>query len=343
MKTIFKTVLCIAICSAATFTVKAQFQQIQTTGVYETDTLLNQIGIGNFGNVAGNVHSILHIDGNRVNIPTGEVFRTDAPNNTIGDSTYWRMYHGGTQVFNINNPYNTNNVSIGTVQAGHLNFFTNNSSSPRMTIIGSSDSTDGFVGIGTVAPLVRLDVIDSTTLLSDPATITQLVGLYDPAAGQISITGRYLSSNPNAKYQFGMIGRSANNQVGTNVGVMGIAVDTATTYNDTMRNTELQGIGMGSNWLNFGVSAIAEWTPASSECELINDAVHASAKGSPFENRSGTFRSTGTNGRNYAVWGRSTHGDPPAADDTISPKPRWGLAPKEYAGYFLGDVFVLVP
>ncbi|MCW5909368.1 MAG: hypothetical protein KIS94_15995 [Chitinophagales bacterium] len=117
---------------------------------------IRSIGIGYFG--SNYTNSLLHIDGNNILLPqnnsivnAGEVFRTDAPNSQSGDDTYWRMLHGGTQVFNINNPYNSNNVALGTVQSGNLNFFTGNTQ--KATILAN-----GNVGIGTTAPAYTLQV-----------------------------------------------------------------------------------------------------------------------------------------------------------------------------------------
>jgi len=103
---------------------------------------------GNVGIGTPNPANIFHIDGNTAG--TGSVFRTQAPDNV---TQAWRMLYGtgaGTEVFNINNVNGSANVSLGTVQAGHLNFFTYNTQ--KMTIIGSSGSDDGYVGIGITAP-----------------------------------------------------------------------------------------------------------------------------------------------------------------------------------------------
>ena len=89
-------------------------------------------------------------------IDFGEVFRTDAPN----AATYWRMYRNGNEIARYWNGGTNNELNIGTMQTGtnpHLNFYAGNAQ--RMTILG----TNGFVGIGTAAPVTTLDVNGTIT------------------------------------------------------------------------------------------------------------------------------------------------------------------------------------
>ena len=89
----------------------AQLQQItgSTNNSWRTQAnpLVNRIGIGNFIN-GTNLFSVLTVDGTLVPVPTGEVFRTDAPAGT----TAWRMFSANVaanQKFAIVNPAGSNN------------------------------------------------------------------------------------------------------------------------------------------------------------------------------------------------------------------------------------------
>ncbi|GIV35568.1 MAG: hypothetical protein KatS3mg031_3103 [Chitinophagales bacterium] len=133
----------------------------------------------------------------------GEVFRTDAPN-TSGNHTYWRMYHGGVQKFNINNPYNSNDIFMGTVEDGTLNFFTNhtNYSSPRMTITGGTDATGGNVGIGTTKPTEKLEVngnikITGKILVADDANTYDLLTMILQLQNEVGELKRQLTTSKN--------------------------------------------------------------------------------------------------------------------------------------------------
>ena len=86
----------------------AQLQPYGPGGIYlNTQNNDQRVGIGNF---AGNPPlSALHIHGNLVSNPTGEVFRTDAPANR---NTSWRMFRGGTQMGRIFNSKNDNHLRI---------------------------------------------------------------------------------------------------------------------------------------------------------------------------------------------------------------------------------------
>ncbi|GIV35506.1 MAG: hypothetical protein KatS3mg031_3041 [Chitinophagales bacterium] len=149
-------------------TLSNYFVQPDNTAGMSSD-YIRAVGIGYFG--SNQPLSFLHIDGNTITRPSnwpagseGEVFRTQAPS-TVTQA--WRMLHGtanggiGTQVFNINNVNGSANVSLGTVQDGSLNFFTNltNFPSPRMIITGGNNTAGGNVGIGyNFVPAHRLDV-----------------------------------------------------------------------------------------------------------------------------------------------------------------------------------------
>ena len=94
--------------------VAAQFQQIPFSGNgswrTQASPVVNRIGIGQYPNSTP-LPSVLNINGALLSSPTGEVFRTDAPNNS---ATFWRMLRGGTEIgrfynnpiFNINNDLN---------------------------------------------------------------------------------------------------------------------------------------------------------------------------------------------------------------------------------------------
>jgi len=105
------------------------------------------------------------------------------------------LYNSGTsasifaQISNGNTTYSnglrfginsTNEGVINMYDAKPLNFFTNNT--PKMTIIGSSDSTDGNVGIGTTIPTEKLQVngnilASGKILVADEANIYDLLAL----------------------------------------------------------------------------------------------------------------------------------------------------------------------
>ncbi|MCX6199755.1 MAG: tail fiber domain-containing protein [Bacteroidetes bacterium] len=134
------------------------FSQPDNTGGVPAN-YIRSIGIGYFG--SNQPLSYLHIDANTLTKPSnwasgseGEVFRTDAPN-ASGNHEYWRMYHGGSEKFNIVNYSGSNDIYLGTLLSGSLNF--NTYSALRMTI-----DPNGLVGIGTATPSVNLDVQDAT-------------------------------------------------------------------------------------------------------------------------------------------------------------------------------------
>jgi hypothetical protein len=64
----------------------------------------------------------------------GEVFRTDAPTSA---TTYWRMLHGGTSIFNINHTNGSNNMNLVSLTSGSMLFHTNNT--PFMELNNGGD------------------------------------------------------------------------------------------------------------------------------------------------------------------------------------------------------------
>lgn len=108
--------------------------------VFEHPTT-RHVGIGNTFTA-----SVLHIAGNGLPAPTGEVFRTDAPNNS---TTYWRMLRNGTEYGQFNAPSTSTNFNIQATQ-NHLNLLSGNGTTAfeAMRIYGGGTATRRFIGIG---------------------------------------------------------------------------------------------------------------------------------------------------------------------------------------------------
>lgn len=149
------------------------FGQLDNTNISNVNWT-RSIGIGYFG--ANFTNSLLHVNSNppwilpgNLSIPNaGEVFRTDGP---AGVTHAWRMLsNNGTagEKFNILNPNGTDNINMGTVQNGDLNFFAANAQ--RMTLIGTAGANQGFVGINTNSPTYTLTV--NGTLAANKIIIT---------------------------------------------------------------------------------------------------------------------------------------------------------------------------
>lgn len=151
---IHKILLYVIICLSVATKVNAQFQQILSTGIYETDTSVNLIGIGTFGSPTA-VHSALHINGDALQTATGEVFRTNAPADSI---TYWRMLRGNNQIGYIWNDTANNHFNIQSHQtSGRINFY-NSPVTPGTGILRMTILPSGYVGINTANPTDPLDV-----------------------------------------------------------------------------------------------------------------------------------------------------------------------------------------
>lgn len=161
---------------------------------------IRRLGVGSFSTNNDEPHAFLHINSRYLLLPQngsinglGEVFRTDCPNL----NTYWRMYRNGSEVFNINNPANSDNVSLGnTTASGRFDIFTNGISNARISVINT-----GNVGIGITNPatnlhindpngfdaVLRLTVNGSTSNSLDIGTVNNGVSYLDarPAGGHL--------------------------------------------------------------------------------------------------------------------------------------------------------------
>lgn len=164
--------------------VKAQFNNNPTplgSRFGQTDANGNQlgwirsVGIGNFTNNNAQTNSFFHINSNYLLLPQngsiagmGEVFRTDAPNNS---ATYWRMLRGGTEIGRFfNNPTFTANNDFN-IMASQYNadivFRTN-----RANNIGVNLEYERMrVGQGTInLPALNNYEVTRITISEDPAT-----------------------------------------------------------------------------------------------------------------------------------------------------------------------------
>jgi hypothetical protein len=129
------------------------FQQIGISGHYETSLVggVNGVVVGAPGVAPAGIG--LLVDGANLNTPTGEVFRTDAPN---GSNTSWRLLRGGTnygRVFNLS----TDAHFRLDASAGDLRFHTIGQERGRFneTLTGQTINTygsldlSGNLGVGT--------------------------------------------------------------------------------------------------------------------------------------------------------------------------------------------------
>ena len=137
-----------------TNSVYAQWGLIGAEG--HTNTSVSKIGVGNFPSAAA-ILSALHVDGNRTATTTGEVVRSDCPQDI---STYWRQLRGGVEhgvVYSLSPSDDYTGTTTGEghhfyIQssyrdldglAGDLRFNTGGPN-PRMRILG----VNGFTGFG---------------------------------------------------------------------------------------------------------------------------------------------------------------------------------------------------
>ncbi|HXH20290.1 MAG TPA: hypothetical protein VNJ07_14535 [Chitinophagales bacterium] len=253
---------------------------------------IRSLGIGYFG--SNYTNSLLHIDGKSIILPQngsilskGEVFRTDCPDTT---STYWRMFRGNDAIGYIWNNKLNHHLNIQAAQSdGNIDFYTANNNL-RVRILPS-----GLVGINVPNPLFRVDVIDTTSLLSDSATIVQLLGFF--LSDSITITGRYLAANPNAKIQVGIAGQSGKGRWG-NVGVAGYSANLA---GSNAAMTGISGTAIGSNIKNTGVAGRASTLPGQTNVE--NVAVEGRASGQNKSNTGVYGQAEGGMESNYGVRG----------------------------------------
>jgi hypothetical protein len=122
-------------------------------------------GFGNFSGAGATPQARVHINEFYLLSPwtglNGNLFRTDGSENV---SNNWSMYTGAaaattTEKFRITSLANSDEMELGTVQNGKLNFITNNKT--RITVLadeGSPYNRDGFVGFNNVDPLFHLDI-----------------------------------------------------------------------------------------------------------------------------------------------------------------------------------------
>jgi len=121
-------------------------------------------GFGNFsgGNVPlARVHINEFLCLPTSNFLNGNLFRTDGSNSVTNN---WRMFTGGnagnsTEKFRITSLAGVNNMELGAVQNGTLNFLTNNTQ--RVTILGNVGAPfnrNGFVGFNNNNPFFHVDI-----------------------------------------------------------------------------------------------------------------------------------------------------------------------------------------
>ncbi|MEO8150100.1 MAG: tail fiber domain-containing protein, partial [Bacteroidia bacterium] len=149
------------------------------------------VGIGDF--TSTNPSAALHVNTNLTTAQTGtgkfnpgETFCTDAPNASSTDDQYWRMYHGGSEKFNIHNLHDNANIWLGSISTGDLYFFTAGNTNTRMTIVGSGNT--GYVGIGQTSPTSVLH-IDGT------GTPTQTGGVFQTNGKSATATNWKMSQS----------------------------------------------------------------------------------------------------------------------------------------------------
>lgn len=218
----------------------------------------------------------LHVDGNGMETPTGEVFRTNAP----AGATSWRMFSSNVSAnekFNITNPNASNNVSIGTVQSGHLNFFTNNSGTPYVTILGSGNT--GFVGMGTTSPEFKLHVSDGG-ILSTGNTLgsgTPLPSLSGPRLIWYPRKAAFRAGSAGSQWDDGSIGdysfaagleTTAEAQASTALGYRTLATEPFTTamgFKTTASGQGSTAMGEGTSASGRGSTAMGQSTTASGQ------------------------------------------------------------------------------
>lgn len=77
----------------------------------------------------------------------GEVFRTDCPTN---QNTFWRMFRGGVEMFNVNNNTGSDDITLNVVQNGRMLFSTNGVN--RMIIDNGGGVNSGRIAMGNNLP-----------------------------------------------------------------------------------------------------------------------------------------------------------------------------------------------
>ncbi len=113
----FTAVYCISACSFGQFTIAGSPSlAAPTDGV-------------TIGTTVGAPPSALTVRGDEMDTPTGEVFRTDAPD---GD-TWWRLFRGGLEYGTFFSEVANNHLSMNAPR-GHMRWYTN--SGLRMELSG---------------------------------------------------------------------------------------------------------------------------------------------------------------------------------------------------------------
>ena len=265
----YKTILTAGCCLIAAMITAQPFQQIGSTGAWETQSNVDKIGIGDF--VVGTPpQAALHVDGNLLNTPTGSVFLTDAPSGT----TTWQMFRQGIEYGRIYNANNDNFEIMATRPSSEIRFHANGNTAPTMII------EDGAVGIGTTNPSQKLHVSGNIRVhdiyMNSGRAIWRDLGIrIDPDGGGSSNTDFYI-------YQSGKVG------VGLDFGVIPSA------------KLELQNTTEG-----IGILGITGNLPATfpTITQAGNIGIAGQVADAPY-NFGGVFEAEESNGLNIGVYAR---------------------------------------